>query len=72
MKKISFVKSEFSKQTPKQVIYETLEPSPLKIGENDVDTILHTIFTQLKSSEIKIFEGMCNPPGGDWSGISHV
>ena len=70
MKKISFVKSEFSKQTPKQVIYETLEPSPLKIGENDVDTILHTIFTQLKSSEIKIFEGMCNPPGGDWSGIS--
>lgn len=70
MKKISFVKSEFSKQTPKQVIYETIKPSPLKIGENDVDTILHTIFTQLKSPKIKIFEGMCNPPGGDWSGIS--
>lgn len=70
MKKISFVKSEFRKQTPEQVIYKTLLPAPLKIGENDVDTILHTIFTQLKSSEIKIFEGMCNPPGGDWSGIS--
>lgn len=70
MEKISFVKSEFRKQIQKQVSYETLKSSPLKIGENDVDTILHTIFTQLKSSEIKIFEGMCNPPGGDWSGIS--
>lgn len=70
MKKISFIKSEFRKQAPKQVVYKTLLPSPIKIGENDVDTILHTIFTQLKSSEIKIFEGMCNPPGGDWSGIS--
>lgn len=41
---------------------------PKKIGENDVDTILHTLLTHLQN--IDIFEGMCNPPGGDWSGIS--
>lgn len=70
MKTISFVKSEFKKQISEQAAFEKLLTAPLKIGENDVDTILHTIFTQSKSSEIKIFEGMCNPPGGDWSGIS--
>ena len=38
------------------------------IGENDVDSIIHLIFTVLL--EDKCFEMMCNPPGGDWSGIS--
>lgn len=43
-------------------------PFPLSIGEQDIDTILHTIFARL--AKISVFEGMCNPPGGDWSGIS--
>lgn len=38
------------------------------IGENDVDTILHVIFAHLLQG--KCHELMCNPPGGDWSGIS--
>jgi len=37
-------------------------------GEHDVDTVLHSMFTN--STALGIFEGMCNPPGGDWSGIS--
>ncbi len=37
-------------------------------GEQDVDTSLHIIFTKL--FPVKVFEGLCNPPGGDWSGIS--
>jgi hypothetical protein len=37
-------------------------------GEHDVDTAIHTLFS--RQSELNIFESMCNPPGGDWSGIS--
>jgi hypothetical protein len=41
---------------------------PLEFGENDVDSALHLIFAQALCSSC--FECMCNPPGGDWSGIS--
>ena len=40
----------------------------MKLGENDIDTALHIIFGHL--AQPHVFEGMCNPPGGDWSGIS--
>lgn len=40
----------------------------LSLGEQDVDTALHVAFESLGSAVA--FEGMCNPPGGDWSGIS--
>lgn len=43
-------------------------PVPLRIGENDVDTALHILFARLGGPDV--FEGMCNPPGGDWSGMS--
>ena len=38
------------------------------INEHEVDSIIHFLSTQPKRDEY--FEGMCNPPGGDWSGIS--
>lgn len=41
---------------------------PVKIGENDIDTVIHNIFKHFADSDA--FEGMCNPPGGDWSGIT--
>lgn len=37
-------------------------------GEHDVDSVIHYLATQPPRSYI--FEGLCNPPGGDWSGIS--
>lgn len=40
----------------------------LNFGEQDVDTALHVAFESLGADVV--FEGMCNPPGGDWSGIS--
>ena len=40
----------------------------LSLGEQDVDTALHVAFESLGADVA--FEGMCNPPGGDWSGIS--
>lgn len=69
MKKNCFLKKEFQrreKNAKSQI--ELVSTYPKKIGENDVDTILHTLFTNIDG--INIFEGLCNPPGGDWSGIS--
>jgi hypothetical protein len=45
-----------------------VEPRVRNFGEQDVDTSIHVAFESL-GNEI-VFEGMCNPPGGDWSGIS--
>lgn len=45
-----------------------VEPKPLRIGENDVDTVIHLLLARHGGDFI--FEGMCNPPGGDWSGVS--
>lgn len=41
---------------------------PNQFSEHDVDTAIHLLFGN--QIELGIFEGMCNPPGGDWSGIS--
>lgn len=41
---------------------------PTEYSEQDVDTAIHTLFTY--SNDPNIFEALCNPPGGDWSGIS--
>lgn len=45
-----------------------VEPSPKRLGENDVDTVIHLLMARLAGPQV--FEGLCNPPGGDWSGIS--
>ena len=41
---------------------------PQNYHEDDVDTGIHYIFSHLMRDSC--FEGMCNPPGGDWSGFS--
>lgn len=50
------------------VVFNAAKPSGI-YGEQDVDTAIHTLFSRQRSA--KIFESMCNPPGGDWSGISY-
>lgn len=55
-----------SASRPKPPVLPLVEPMPLRFGEDDVDTVLHLIFSQASFS----FEGSCNPPGGDWSGLS--
>jgi len=37
-------------------------------GEHDVDSTLHLLFSN--KFQNGVYEGLCNPPGGDWSGIS--
>lgn len=41
---------------------------PQSFHEDDVDTGIHFLFSHLLH-EVCV-EGMCNPPGGDWSGLS--
>lgn len=41
---------------------------PINFGEDDVDTGIHYLFSHILGEHC--FEGMCNPPGGDWSGFS--
>ena len=43
---------------------------PVNFGEDDVDTGIHYLFTHILGRYC--FEGMCNPPGGDWSGFSVI
>jgi hypothetical protein len=38
-------------------------------GEHDIDSVLHLLFSH-SSAEDRVYECMCNPPGGDWSGIN--
>jgi len=47
-----------------------VDPTPLQYGENDIDSLLHILLSKVLSKDI--FECSCNPPGGDWSGISLV
>jgi len=37
-------------------------------GEHDVDAVLHLLFSNAVTDGV--YESLCNPPGGDWSGIS--
>lgn len=43
---------------------------PVNYGEDDIDTGIHYLFTHILGQHC--FEGMCNPPGGDWSGFSVI
>lgn len=43
-------------------------PFPTRLGENDVDTAIHLLLSSFGGKHV--FEGLCNPPGGDWSGMS--
>lgn len=42
--------------------------NPDTFTEDDVDCAIHQIFAH--KNEVGIYEGLCNPPGGDWSGIT--
>jgi hypothetical protein len=57
-----------AEQTPSLKKSIIVEATPKKIGENDVDTVLHLLLSRYAGDSV--FEGMCNPPGGDWSGVS--
>jgi hypothetical protein len=62
------IKKKYIKIKPIGNLTRPLIPNiPLSYHEDDVDTVLHYMFSYLLNNT---FEGMCNPPGGDWSGLS--
>lgn len=70
---IRFIQNKENKlislSTKNQVSNILIYPYPTHYTENDVDTFIHTIFRYIIPYT---FEGFCNPPGGDWSGISLI
>jgi hypothetical protein len=66
---LAYLKAHWaSTASPPPVGPFSVTPAPIHVGENDVDTVLHLLFARLGYPHV--FEGMCNPPGGDWSGLS--
>ncbi len=57
-------------RTAGQRVSFTASSAPQKFSEQDVDTALHLLFSRVENSAV--FEGLCNPPGGDWSGLSLI
>jgi hypothetical protein len=63
-----YLKSAWASVLSERSIPLEIDPTVRDLGEQDVDTALHVAFESLGADIV--FEGMCNPPGGDWSGIS--
>ncbi len=67
--KKGYVRSEWVEGLPRKSTKPFfVAPCPKRFGENDVDTALHLLLSKFIGKDV--FEGMCNPPGGDWSGVS--
>lgn len=66
----SYMKDSWATVLNVEQISLCVEAKVLCLGEQDVDTALHVAFESLGTDVV--FEGMCNPPGGDWSGISFL
>lgn len=67
----SIFKNRYLNTGEKRVLVsDVFSSSPTEYHEDDVDTGIHYLFANVLSRNC--FEGMCNPPGGDWSGLSVI
>ncbi len=68
---MGYTKEHF-KQTERKAFNKKVfvNENPVKYGEQDIDTTLHLLVKYVLKDFM--FEGMCNPPGGDWSGVSII
>ena len=66
----SALKGHYVEQLPNKngLTQSVFSSIPRSFHEDDVDTGIHFLFSHLLQEVC--FEGMCNPPGGDWSGLS--
>lgn len=64
------LKEHYVEQLPDEdgLTQDAFSSIPQSFHEDDVDTGIHFLFSHLLHEVC--FEGMCNPPGGDWSGLS--
>lgn len=56
------------RENPAPIVFPYQKPN-IAFSEHDTDSAIHQIFS--RKEEYGVFESMCNPPGGDWSGISY-
>ncbi len=56
------------KKSHKGISFDYIAKPVVRYFEHDTDCAIHQILSSHK--ELGIFECFCNPPGGDWSGIS--
>jgi hypothetical protein len=68
----SALKEYYVEQLPEEdgLTQNDFSSIPQSFHEDDVDTGIHFLFSHLLQEVC--FEGMCNPPGGDWSGLSVI
>lgn len=66
----SILKERYLRQSPDEnaLTQDVFSSIPQSFHEDDVDTGIHFLFSHLLNEWC--FECMCNPPGGDWSGLS--
>lgn len=56
------------KENPAPIVFPYQAPN-IAFSEHDTDSAIHQIFS--RKEQFGVYESMCNPPGGDWSGISY-
>jgi len=57
------------KKNTKAVSFQYIPQPVVNFFEHDTDCAIHQILSS--HNELGIYECFCNPPGGDWSGISY-
>lgn len=55
-------------KNPENITFDYIAKPVVRFFEHDTDCAIHQILSSHR--ELGIFECFCNPPGGDWSGIS--
>jgi hypothetical protein len=56
------------KENPALIVFPYQKPN-IVFSEHDTDSAIHQIFS--RKEKLGLYESLCNPPGGDWSGISY-
>ncbi|MDR1974464.1 MAG: hypothetical protein LBQ31_07300 [Bacteroidales bacterium] len=56
------------KENAAPIVFPYQKPD-IAFSEHDTDSAIHLIFS--RKEQFGIYESLCNPPGGDWSGISY-
>ena len=66
VKTIGFINQKV-KTKSKEIPLIAASTTPI-FGEHDIDSIMHLLFSE--AIQDGVYEALCNPPGGDWSGIN--
>src|SRR3989338_1211108 len=67
LKKLGFVVGKDTSLVEKKLLPAATDTP--NFGEHDVDSILHLLFSH-DAPDLGVYEALCNPPGGDWSGVT--